>query len=193
MDVAAWPWHPQNLPDHQLAGLVAGGPEQERPAWMRITLSELVSNKVLDCGAGTCHIGDGRGYDKAFRLGETEDYLVRSYSDQPGEGADPSVRKEGRLSPERDPSTGNVFWLAQWSVRYKNAGHGLATNVVVTDQLSGPQTLDGQRSAPVIAPIISGNSLTYNVGNLGRAPRATSVCAVVCPSTHRPAQSSPIR
>ncbi|MBX3053759.1 MAG: hypothetical protein KF753_19930 [Caldilineaceae bacterium] len=140
---------------------------KEHPAWMRITLAETVSNKVLDCGAGTCHIGDGRGYDKAFRFGETEDYLVRSHSDQPGEGADPSVRKEGRLSPERDPSTGNVFWLAQWSVRYKNLGHGLATNVVVTDELSGPQTLDGERSVPVIPPTISGNSLRYAVGNLG--------------------------
>jgi len=141
--------------------------EKERPAWMRITLAESVSNKTLDCGAGTCHIGDGRGYDTAFRLGETEDYLVRSYSDQPGEGADPTVRKEGRLSPERNPDTGEVFWLAQWSVRYRNAGHALATNVVVTDELSGPQTLDSERSAPTIPPTISGNSLTYAVGNLG--------------------------
>lgn len=140
---------------------------KEFPAWMRITLAETVSNKVLDCGTGTCQIGDGRGYDTAFRFGETEDYLVRSHNEQPGEGADPSVRKEGRLAPERDPSTGKVSWVAQWSVRYKNLGHGLATNVVVTDRLSGPQTLDGERSAPAITPTVSGNSLTYAVGNLG--------------------------
>ena len=142
--------------------------QDKRPAWMRVTLSELVSNKTLDCGTGTCHIGDGRGYDTAFRLGETEDYLVRSHSDQPGgEGADPSVRKEGHLRPERDPATGDTFWLAEWSIRYKNVGSGLATNVMVTDALSGPQALDGERSAPVFTPVISANSLTYAVGNLG--------------------------
>lgn len=141
---------------------------EERPAWLRISLSEKPSNKVLDPDTtGAFRVGDGRGYDTPFHFGETEDYLARSHSDQPGEGADPTVRKEGRLHPERDPATGNVFWLAQWSVRYKNAGHGLATNVVVSDQLTGPQTLDGQRSAPTITPAISGNSLTYPVGNLG--------------------------
>ena len=126
---------------------------EERPAWMRVTLAEQVSNKTLDCGAGTCHIGDGRGYDTPFRLGETEDYLVRSHSDQPGEGADPAVRKEGRLSPERNPDTGDVFWLAQWSVRYRNAGHAQATNVVVTDQMTGAQMFDSERAAPVVVPV----------------------------------------
>ncbi|RME50412.1 MAG: hypothetical protein D6790_21245, partial [Caldilineae bacterium] len=108
--------------------------EKKMPAWMRITLSERPSNKVLDCGAGTCHIGDGRGYDAPFDLGETEDYLVRP--PKPGEppstdGADPTVGKKGFLHPHRDPQTGALFWVAQWNVHYKNVGHALATNVVV--------------------------------------------------------------
>ncbi len=138
----------------------------QRPAWLRVSLSEKVSNKPIACGS-VCTVGDGRGYDTPFRLGETEDYLVRSHTDQPGEGADPIIRKEGQLTPERDPMTGNVFWLAQWSIRYKNAGSGLAMNVVVMDTLSGAQTLDGERAIPASAPVISGNSLTYAVGNLG--------------------------
>lgn len=139
---------------------------QDRPAWLRITLAEKVSNKTIACGTG-CTVGDGRGYDTPFRFGETEDYLVRSHSDQPGEGADPSVRKEGHLIPERNAHTGEAIWLAQWSIRYKNLGHGLATNVVVTDELSDNQTLQGERSLPAFTPVISGQSLTYNLGNLG--------------------------
>ena len=141
--------------------------QSQRPAWMRITLAESVSRKDFDCGAGSCHIGDGRGHDTSFHLGETEDYLVRSHTDQPSEGADLIIRKEGQLRPERNPETGETFWMAQWSVRYGNGGHADATNVVLTDRLSGPQMLESERSAPVIPPAISGNSLTYAIGKLG--------------------------
>lgn len=141
--------------------------QMQRPAWLRVSLSERPSNKVLDCGAGNCQIGDGRGYDISFRVGETEDYLVRSFDGQPGDDADPTVRKEGHLRPERDPTSGEPVWLAEWVVRYKNVGHSLAQNVVVTDELSGPQSLGSQHTAPAIAPVITGNQLTYNVGNLG--------------------------
>ncbi len=160
--------------------------QAQHPAWLRVSLTEKPSNKVLDCGAGPCHVGDGRGYDTAFRLGETEDYLVRSHSDQPGEGADPTVRKEGRLSPERNPETGEVFWMAQWSVRYGNAGHAAATNVVVTDELSGPQTLENERAAPAVLSTISGNSLTYAVGNLGPGAEGHIGLRSILPMTATP-------
>lgn len=144
--------------------------QTERPAWLRLTLSERPSNKTYDCGAGSCGFGDGRGYDVPFRFGETEDYLIRpkpSDQPEPTEGADPTVHKHGTLIPERDPASGVPVWLAQWNVRYENAGYATANDVVVVDNLDGGQTLRAERSTPVITPTVSSNTLEYNVGTVG--------------------------
>ena len=57
-------------------GNVPWPPDQaQKHAWVRLTLSEQPSNKALTT-EGIAH-GDGRGYAKPFRTGETEDYLLR--------------------------------------------------------------------------------------------------------------------
>jgi hypothetical protein len=66
----------------------------EQPAWVRFTLSEREANKTLQFG-GITH-GDGRGYDVAFRTGETEDYLLRAAAD-PNAAPDLAVDVRGRI------------------------------------------------------------------------------------------------
>lgn len=84
-------------------GLVANPADKaQNPMWLRLTLSEQKSNKTL--GTTTAPYGDGRGYDTAFRLGETEDYLLVARTDK-GE-ADPGVTKQGRIRPVFDPANG---------------------------------------------------------------------------------------
>ena len=68
----------------------------ERPAWVRVTLSERESNKPLNFGG--VDYGDGRGYDKPFRFGETEDYLWHP-ADNPG-GVDVVDRQTRQALPD---------------------------------------------------------------------------------------------
>lgn len=143
----------------------------EKPAWMRITLSERPSNKTLDCGAGTCHLGDGRGYDEPFRFGETEDYRVRMDQGDPGDGADPTIKKKGAIDLRRNPQNGTVGWVAEYAIEYGNQGFAAAKNVVIVDELSGPQRFETTRSNPNLATNVSGNVIEYKVGNLARGAR----------------------
>jgi plastocyanin len=139
----------------------------DRPAWLRVTLSERESNKTLPPGVGT--YGDGRGHDVPFKLGETEDYLYRSY-----EYADPTVAKWGRLSlyphPHFDATDTRWGWVADWAVEYRNAGRTPARDVRVVDTYGPNQTLISQRTYPHIPPV-SMNPLVYPVGTLAPGER----------------------
>ncbi|MFP4436551.1 MAG: hypothetical protein ACLFVO_04830, partial [Chloroflexaceae bacterium] len=76
-------------------GLVPWPTQQaENPAWVRVTLSEGVSNKPLQFG--NIKYGDGRGYDKPFQTGETEDYLAYP-AGTVGGGPDMDVQLNGRI------------------------------------------------------------------------------------------------
>jgi uncharacterized repeat protein (TIGR01451 family) len=133
--------------------------QANRPAWLRLTLSERPSNKPF----GT-H-GDGRGYDDPFRLGETEDYLLRGQT-QPGE-ADLVVTKRGEIWPDYDPATGQRRWMVGWVINYGNLGPAAASNVHVIDTFPPPQTLVAEHSIPFAPHTQSGNTtLDYTVGNL---------------------------
>ncbi|MBP7964633.1 MAG: DUF11 domain-containing protein [Caldilineaceae bacterium] len=145
-------------------GLVANPADKaQNPMWLRLTLSEQKSNKTL--GTTTAPYGDGRGYDTAFRLGETEDYLLRG-TDQPGE-ADPGVTKQGRIQPVFDPANGVRGWQINWLVNYANYGSAAATNVHVIDSFSAPQYLINEQSVPNQPMTQSGRTLDYTVGTLG--------------------------
>jgi len=65
----------------------------DKPAWVRVTLSERASNKTLN--AGTIAYGDGRGHSTPFATGETEDYLWRPK----GQGVDLAIRGQVRWDP----------------------------------------------------------------------------------------------
>lgn len=135
----------------------------QKPMWLRLTLSEQKSNKTL--GAAAAPYGDGRGYDSPFRLGETEDYLLRG-TDQQGE-ADPGVTKQGRIRPVFDPANGVRGWQINWLVNYGNSGSTAATNVHVIDTFSAPQHLINEQSVPNKPMTQSGRTLDYTVGTLG--------------------------
>ena len=79
--------HNLNVP----TGLVPW-PNSDRPAWVRISLSEIPSNKTLQ--AGEVKYGDGRGYPNGFQTGETEDYLYRPAT--AGGGPDIDVQMTGQ-------------------------------------------------------------------------------------------------
>lgn len=133
--------------------------DAQKPAWLRLTLSERPANKPL---AGP--VGDGRGYDDPFRLGETEDYLFRQENLQGS--ADPVVTKRGEIWPDFNPETGQRRWLAGWIINYANLGSAPASNVHVIDTFDPPQTLVAEHSIPLVPHTQSGNTLDYNVGPL---------------------------
>lgn len=138
----------------------------DRPAWVRVTLSERPSNKPLTT-FGINH-GDGRGHARPFRFGETEDYLWRP-GDQPN-GPDVVVRKQGRVFQHFDAEQNKTETRIAWSIEYRNAGDAPATNVIVRDQLE-----DGQNIIAILIGLVlpdgvqrtdEGTVLRFDVGDL---------------------------
>lgn len=142
-----------------------------KPAWLRVTLSERPSNKTLPLGcAGTaCEYGDGRGYAIPFRLGETEDYLIRFAP--PGQGeADAAVNKRGIVLP-RTNAAGDAAWNLDWRVEYRNLGGSTAENVIIVDAYEGDLRNVDVRTVPPLSSTASPGVITFTVGALepGRA------------------------
>ncbi len=103
----------------------------EKPAWVRVTLSEREPNKPLNT-FGIQH-GDGRGHAAPFRLGETEDYLWHPATATVG--PDVVANKRGRIVQEVNPNTGKVEDRIVWSITYRNDGDETAQGVVLRDRL----------------------------------------------------------
>ncbi len=104
-------------------GLVPWPAQQaENPAWVRVTLSERESNKTLQ--PGTIKYGDGRGYDKPFQTGETEDYLAYPEGTVGG-GPDMDVQIDGRFA-----QTNRVAF----KITYTNLGTRTASDAILTFQ-----------------------------------------------------------
>lgn len=146
-------------------------PETDRPAWVRVTLSERPSNKPLTT-AGIAH-GDGQSHAAPFRLGETEDYLWRS-GDNPG-GIDVAVRKRGRVFQEFDEQAGQVVSRIAWVIEYGNRGDRTATGVTLVDQLE-----DGQNIIAILIGLFmpdgvqrenDGDKIVFKLGDLDPGER----------------------
>jgi plastocyanin len=101
--------------------------QAENPAWVRITLSENESNKTLQFGSIT--YGDGRGYDKPFRTGETEDYLAYPQGTIGG-GPDMGVQ----LQSEARSSGANGNDQVRFKLDYSNLGAQPADGTLLTFQ-----------------------------------------------------------
>ncbi len=160
----------------------ADGDTAKTPAWLRMTLSEKPSNKTLT--AGSLSYGDGRGYDEPFRLGETEDYLLRAPS-QSAE-ADVMIEKRGHLQPEFDATTQTRFWQVNWVVNYGNIGGAAATGVQLVDTLGSGQTLQRVRALPTISPTISGSTVEANLSTLATGTHGTLILQTVIPYNTAP-------
>jgi hypothetical protein len=145
-----------------------------QPAWLRATLSEAPSVKLPGQP-----VGDGRGPVPAFRTGETEDYLWRPAND-PSNGPDVAINKRGliifRPLPGNGQGTAVLSSRVVWLIEYRNVGTRPATNVVITDNLTGAGVTPANalvRSAPSLPSSTSGSNLLFNVGTLqpGRSGR----------------------
>lgn len=163
---------------------------QGRPAWLRVSLSERPSNKVLNCSTPTsCTVGDGRGFAQPFRFGETEDYPYRQLQpgEQPTDGADVAVEKKGQLLQLwQEGGVPGAGWRAVWEITYRNNGSTLASDVWITDTLSGLQSYLFSFSHPPITPAVLGSTLVYTVGPLPPGATGTIVLHTSLPLTFTP-------
>ena len=140
----------------------------DKPAWLRVTLSEIPSNKTLVLNG--VPYGDGRGFAVPFVTGETEDYVWRVITDT-ANGPDVTIRKRGAM---RTDSGGPIIGTASsedkvvWQIQYANLGNADATNVLVTDDLTEAGNKAGLTitTVPPVSYTLNANSLTFNVGNL---------------------------
>jgi plastocyanin len=140
----------------------------DRPAWVRLTLSEQPSNKTLTAIGIT--YGDGRGYDKPFRLGETEDSLWRPANHSGG--VDVGIRKTGRVFQEFDPEEDRVVTKIAWLVEFGNRGDREAANVVIRDTLGQDQKIIAiliglLNSRSDVPQERDGDAIVFHVGALG--------------------------
>ncbi len=134
-----------------------------QPAWLRVTLSEAKSPKLLNRS-----YGDGRGPATGYRLGETEDYLLR-----PAGSPDPQVSTHVELGEESglDPS-GGVRSEERLRVRvaYSNQGNAPAEDVRITQALADPSGLEFLGAAgPGLDPDAvrqEGNDVVMELGRL---------------------------
>ena len=133
------------------------------PAWVRLTLSERVSNKPLS--SGSLSYGDGRGYARPFRTGETEDYLIRPAGNAQA-GPDIDVQVRGSATEEyRDAANVSaaqadslvVDFRVQFEVNYANAGTANASGALLEFQI--PEKLRDGQLVLLRAPGISGDSV----------------------------------
>ncbi|MEZ4711063.1 MAG: GEVED domain-containing protein [Caldilineaceae bacterium] len=140
------------------------------PAWVRLTLSERVSNKPLS--SGSLSYGDGRGYARPFRTGETEDYLIRPAGHAEA-GPDIDVQMRGSATEEyrdtADVSAAQVdSWVADFRVRfeidYTNNGTSDANGALLEFQIP-EKLLDGQIEL-LRAPGIANSSIKQLPGKI---------------------------
>ncbi len=109
--------------------------------WVRFTLSERESNKTLTFGG--IQYGDGRGYARHFKVGETEDHL-RYFNSPNQQGPDMAVRLKGQIVRQLDQdgvllSDVTAQSLAmqdgeylRFKVDYANRGSALAAEATMT-------------------------------------------------------------
>ena len=119
-----------------------------QPAWVRITLSEIPSNKTLVAGA--IQYGDGRGYAQPFKTGETEDFLYFP-AGVAGGGADFDVRLSAKarrgvadiagVQAAGADKLGN-FDIQIFKIDYANRGSATAQNALLEFQI--PEKFRGQ-------------------------------------------------
>ena len=135
-----------------------------KPAWLRFTLSEAVSNKPLVLNG--FNYGDGRGIAPPFVTGETEDYLWQSKP-----LVDVAIRKRGAMRTDSGgpiTNTGSATDNVVWQIEYTNLGSGDATNVSITDDWTQGGSGAGLSvtTLPPVSYTQSGKTFNFNVGTL---------------------------
>jgi plastocyanin len=149
----------------------------QRPTWVRFTLSERESNKTLVVGGRS--YGDGRGYARPFRIGETEDHLLQP-AGGPGDGPDVAVDLIGKVIPA-DAQTADLhaagtnvveeidaaaFNYAQirFKIDYENRGSQTANGALLEFQI--PEKLRDMEVKWLHAPNVARDQITRSPGKI---------------------------
>ncbi|MCB0186684.1 MAG: hypothetical protein KDE31_20600, partial [Caldilineaceae bacterium] len=148
---------------------------QDKPAWLRVTLTAgPIDLPLVD---GDEHFSDGRG--NRYRFGETEDYLLRPQTEP--NGADIAVHKTGRVRQDFDPAANTVVSKVAWAIDYHNVGDQPAREVVLRDLLDKDVDLNAVlldvRTAPAVPYAVEGKTLVFRVGEV--APGAGGKIAII--------------
>lgn len=141
----------------------------DKPAWVRVTLSERPANKTLQ--AGNVTYGDGRGYDKPFKTGESEDFYYRPQA----AGGGPDIQVQMTASSRRataqelgvaaaDADKLGNFEIQLWKVDYANIGTTAVVSALLEFQI--PEKLRGLRPALVRGGGVTQNSISFNFDKL---------------------------
>ncbi len=144
-------------------------PATDKPAWVRVTLSERPSNKTLTAGA--LNYGDGRGYPLPFKTGETEDYLYRPA--EAGGGPDLALHMTARtrkvtaeepgLQAAAINKLGN-FEIQDFKIDIENVGNAGVEGALLEFQI--PEKLRGQKPSLLRAPGIPSGNISFSAGKV---------------------------
>lgn len=156
------------------------------PAWVRITLSDVPANKTLTAPGPIAH-GDGRGHATPFRSGETEDYLYYPNADG---GPDIDVQLAAKVDKGSAPASGlmsasaadislNYDWPF-FAIDIVNNGSREARNVLVTftkpAQLRDSEILLAKGTDVAMEALsLAGDTVTFNVPRLSPGESGTVV------------------
>lgn len=142
----------------------------DKPAWVRITLSDRPSNKTLTAGA--LNYGDGRGYALPFRTGETEDYYYRPLTGG-GNGPDVAVQLSAKVSRDASAQPGLAaaaleqlgnFEIQLFKIDYENIGAAAAQNALFEFQI--PAQLRNSELVLVKGTEVTRESISFNFDKL---------------------------
>ncbi len=141
----------------------------DKPAWVRITLSERPSNKTLT--AGGLNYGDGRGYPQSFKVGETEDYFYRPLAAD--NGPDLAVYLAGEIKPGSSQDLGlqaaalaklGNFEIQLFKIDYENLGSVPAQNALLEFQI--PEKLRDLEIILVKGTDVTKEDISFNFDKL---------------------------
>jgi len=141
----------------------------DKPAWVRITLSERPSNKPLT--AGGLNYGDGRGYPQPFKVGETEDYFYRPLAAD--NGPDLAVYLAGEIKPGSSQDLGlqaaavdklGNFEIQMFKIDYENLGSAPALNALLEFQI--PEKLRDLEIILVKGTDVAREDISFNFDKL---------------------------
>ncbi len=143
----------------------------DRPAWLRIMLSEEKSVKLAGQG-----YGDGRGPATGYRTGETEDYLWRPK----GQGADPTVDLDVHWEPLPVDPPATPARKVSLRIHYRNQGSDplVDSRIVLTlPTVLQNATLLRAVSVPDLGALDTDSPLAISLGDLAPGQQGTIVYA----------------
>ena len=141
----------------------------DKPAWVRVTLSERPSSKTLQ--AGNVNYGDGRGYPQPFKTGETEDFYFRPLAAGGGPDIDVQMTASSQWVTAEGPDLqaaaadklGN-FEIQLFKIDFANIGITGVSNALLEFQI--PERLRGIRPTLIKGTDVAMEGISFNFDRL---------------------------